>query len=282
MRKLIWLLPVFLMAMLVTGCLKDDPNEETIVLLGTESDVKLIKEVIPDTLLVFIADTFAMGSLTLDLPTGNTPPDIQGEYMFGPRTLYKYNGDHPVANDTVYLRFGGAQALLQIPEEHHYHAGDILIQGEDTITFTTDTTIQVMGTEVYYPDGQNNKLVPCDIKGDIMEKGNVMLKKQTPAYVVGRGSAFTAYFTVDYECEETVSGMEFTLKRGYILKGTMTQEGIGEAVLACVNIEAKPQGSSTTVPNEAIQSMENNIYIYRVRKLGNPDAFGTAIRYAWY
>lgn len=281
MRKLFWLLPFFLMAMLVTGCLKDDPNEGTIVLLGTESDVKLIKEVIPDTLLVFIADTAVMDTLVLNLPTGNTPPNIEGSYAFGPRTLYKYNGDHPVANDTVFLRFGGEQAVLEIPEEHHYLPGDILIQGQDTIKITTDTTIQVMGTVVYYPNGQNNKLVPCDIRGDIMERGNVFNKKTAAGFVMGRGSDFTVYFTVDYDCEEAASGMVFTLKRGYILKGTINSDGIEKAVLACVNIEAKPQGSSTTVPNEAIQSMENKIYIYRVRKLGFPNAFGTAIRYQW-
>ena len=48
MKRLFWLLPI-LLATLVTGCLKDDPNERTIVLLGTESEVKPIEEVIPDT-----------------------------------------------------------------------------------------------------------------------------------------------------------------------------------------------------------------------------------------
>ena len=211
MKRLFWLLPL-LLAMLVTGCLKDNPNGETIVLMGTESDVKIINEVIPDTLLVFIADTAAMDSLVLDLPTGNRPPDIQGQYVFGPRTLYAYNGDHPVANDSIYLRFGGEQAFLQVLKDHHYHAGDILIQGEDTLTFTADTTIQVMDSVVYYPDGQNNKLVPCDIYRDIKEKGNVFLRKQVPAYVVGRGNDFTVYFTVEYDCEEELSGLPFTLK----------------------------------------------------------------------
>ena len=282
MKKLFWLLPL-LLAMLVTGCLKDNPNGGTIVLLGTEPDVRLINEVIPDTLLVFITDTAAMGdSLVLNLPTGNMPPKIEGEYLFGPRTLYKYNGYHPVANDSIFLRFGGEQASLQVPEDHHYHAGDVLIQGSDTMVFTSDTTIQVMGSVVYYPEGQNNKLVPCDIYGDIKEKGNVFSKKSTPAYVVGNGNDFTVYFTVEYDCEEELSGLPFTLKRGYILTGRIAADGIEHAVLACVNMEAKPDGTSTTVPNEAIQSMENRIYIYRVRKLGNPNAFGTAIRYQWY
>ena len=281
MKRLFWLLPL-LLTMLVTGCLKDSDNEETIVLMGTESNVEIINEVIPDTLLVFIADTTAMDLLVMDLPTGNTPPDIQGEYVFGPRTLYAYNGDHPLANDTIYLRFGGEQAFLQILKDRHFHAGDMLIQNGDTMFFAADTTIQVMDSVVYYPDGQNNKLVPCDIYGDIKEKGNVFSKKSAPAFVVGKGRDFTVYFTVDYECVEEQSGMDYTLKRGYILTGTITPDGIEQAKLACVNVEAKPNNASSTIPNDAIQSMENRIYVYRVRKLGNPDAFGTAIRYSWY
>ena len=59
MKRLFWLLPI-LLATLVTGCLKDDPSERTIVLLGTESEVKPIEEVIPDTLTVFIKDSVAL------------------------------------------------------------------------------------------------------------------------------------------------------------------------------------------------------------------------------
>ena len=297
MKRLFWLLPL-LLAMLVTGCLKEE-NGETIVLMGTESNVKIISEVIPDTLLVFIADTAVMDTLKLDLPTGNTPPNIQGEYMFGPRILYKDNGHHPMANDTVLFRFGGPQAFLTIPISHVFKVGDILIQGNDTTVFQQETTMpihlgdtwihgsdtvvcqQEMDTVVYYPNGQHNILVPCDIYGDIKEKGNVLRTKSTGAFVVGSGYDFTAYFTVDYDCEEEMSGQEFTLKRGYILTGTLAADGIEHAVLACVNIEAKPANASAVVPGDAIQSMENNIYLYRVKVLGHPDDFGTAVRCDW-
>lgn len=294
MKRLFWLLPV-LLTMLVTGCLKEDLNQGTIVLMGTESEVQPIDSVIPNTLLVFIAD-----STDMDLPTGNTPPNIQGEYLFGPRMLYKHNGHHPMANDTVLFRFGGPQAFIVVPTPPHaFKAGDILIHGEDTTVFQQDTTMLVhlndiliqgndttvcqteMDTMVYYPNGQNNILVPCDIYGDTMEKGNAMKVKSTGAFVVGKGNDFTAYFTVDYDCEEDESGQEFTLKRGYILTGTMTDNGIEHAVLACVNIEAKPANASTGVPDDAIQSLENNIYLYRVSVQGHPDDFGTAVRCDW-
>lgn len=276
MKRLFWLLPV-LLAMLVTGCLKDDPNEKTIVLMGTESNVEIIKEVIPDTLLDFVADTAVMGTMALNLPTGNTPPDIQGDYLFGPRVLYKYNGDHPVANDSIFLRFGGEQDSLEVLVNQTFHAGEVLPQSTDTLI--ADTTIQVTSTTYFYPNGQHNRWVPCDIYGDIQEK-NGYLKKSVTAYVMGRGSEFTVYFTVDYDCEQAEA--EFTLKRGYILTGVITQEGIEHAVLACVNIEAKKKNDVPTVPEDAIQSMENHIYIYRVRVLSDPNAFGLAERIKWY
>lgn len=279
MKRLFWLLPL-LLATLVTGCLKDDPNESTIVLLGAESDVKPIEEVIPDTLLDFVADTGVMGSLTLALPTGMVPPDIQGGYLFGPRVLYKYNGDHPQANDTILLRFGGEQDSVQVLVDHVFHAGDGLIQDGDTTWFAADTTIQMTETTYFYPDGQNNRWVPCDIYGDIQEKGNVFRKKSTIAYVMGGGSEFAVYFTVDYDCEQ--SGAEFSLKRGYVLTGTITQMGIDHAVLACVNIEAEKKNNVTTVPENAIQSLENRIYVYRVKNQSDPNAFGMAERCKWY
>lgn len=247
MKRMFWLLPVFLVT-LMTGCLKDDVSQGTIVLMGTESNVKPIAEVIPDTLLTFVADSSAMDSLVLTLPTGNMPPDIQGGYLFGPRDLYKYNGVHPMANDTVFLRFGGEP----------------------------DTT----GGMAYY-HGQNNIVVPCDIYGDILEKGNVFSIKSAPGFVVGVGDRFTAYFVVEYHCEEPLSGTEYTLKRGYVFTGTVAPEGIRRAVLACVNIEVKPITSSSTVPPEIVESLEKGIFIYRVKVSGNPHAFGTAQRILW-
>ena len=280
MKRLFWLLPL-LMGMLVTGCLKEDLNENTIILMGSESDVVPIEEMGIDTLLAYVSDTSVMHTLVMDLPTGSIPPDIQGGYLFGPRFLDKYNGGTPPgANDTVLFRFGGAQDSLIVLVDHTFHAGDALIQGNDTTWFAADTTIQLTETTYYYPNGQHNRMVPCAIYGDVVERDGYQTKSAA-AFVVGSGSAFTAYFTVEYDCDETQTGLEYTLKRGYVLTGSITPEGIERARLACVNIDATMLNASSSVPEDAIRTMVNRIYVYRVRKQGDPIAFGTAYRCQW-
>ena len=282
MKRLFWL-PVLLLAMLVTSCLKDDLNQGTIVLLGTESEVKPIDSLIPDTLLNFVQGM----TPALNLPEGNTPPDIQGEYIFGLRELYKNNGHAPVANDTLYLRFGGNMVLDSVG--HSYHANDILIQGTDTVVLQNDTTIY--NTFTYYPNGQHNRTVPCEIYGDIPEKDNNYKLKKADAFVMGYVSgdgtekSFTVYFTLDYDCDyiDDVSSLpvaEYTLTRGYVITGKITDGGIVKAVVACVNKDAKLTSDATLVPPDAIESMKNRIYIYRVKgSIAEP--FGLAIRQQW-
>lgn len=241
MKEKLWLMAALLMV-LMTGCLKDD-LQGTIVLMGTESDVKSIEEVIPDTLLSFVADTTEMEGEVLELHEGITPPDIQGEYMFFPRELYADNGHHPEANDTLFFRFGGD--------------GDTL---------------------GYYPEGQHNRCMPVDI----LEKG-FSQKHVDKAYVMGNGSDFTAYFTVPYDdCFESMSGIYFTLTRGYVIKGTVSDTGIDDVVMACVNISAEPNNPSDYVPDDAFRLMLNRIYIYRVNTGNTSDPFGSAVRQQWY
>ena len=104
MKRLTWLWLV-LLALLATACLKDNPSEGTIVLMGTESDVKPVEQVIPDTFLKFIGDSTAMNMLPLELPTGNIPPDVQGDFIFTPMELFAYNNHHPLPGDTLFFRF---------------------------------------------------------------------------------------------------------------------------------------------------------------------------------
>ncbi len=274
MKRLFWLLPV-LLAMLVTGCLKENLNDpKTIVLMGTESDVKPIEAVIPNVLLDYIQDADSMSlPLVLNLPSGANPPDIQGEFLFTPVELYKSNVQTQSYIDTMFLRFGGDSSTYPVEVEEVYHAGDILVQGSDTTVFSNDTTIITMGTTVYYPNGQHNMLVPVDFKGEVAE-GDEYKTKSTNAFVMGNGDDFTVYFTVDYDCEVNVEGQqtEFKLKKGYIVTGTMTPNGIDHAVVVCINME---------VDNVAVQSLENQIFCYRVQSnSGGP--FGMAIRQQWY
>ena len=244
----------FFLPLLLTGCLKDDSDQSTIVLMGTEANVKPIEEVVPDTLLTYIANTVAMHNQDIELPTGINPPDIQGEYWFAPRELYSYN-HHAVAPDSIFIRFGGQPSLLVVP--------------------VNDT---IFDTVTYYTEGQHNMLVPCDIYGDVLEKGEKYNIKSVDAYVVGSGKNFTAYFTVDYQCQETSSGQDYNLTRGYILTGEIADEGIKSAKLAIVNINVSSDQSS-----QYIALPEKDwIFVYRVKTDDPQNQFGVAVRENWY
>lgn len=243
MKKVFWFVVALL---LLAGCLKDDPSQGTIILMGAESDVKSIEEVIPDTLLNFIMDRTVMGNDTIVLPEGNIPPDVQGEYMFFPRELYRDNGHHPLAGDTLFFRFGG------------------------------DRPIETLA---YYPEGQHNRITP----GDLLEKGFPQ-RQIDKVYLMGEGPDFTAYFTVAYDnCYEPMSQVYYTLTRGYIITGTVTENGITHAIMACVNISVVPNTPSQFIPFDAFErSLVNRIYIYRVQTDDQNNPFGLAVRQQWY
>lgn len=268
MKKKFWLLPV-LLVMLLTGCLKEDMNQ-TIVLMGPESDVKPIDSIIPDTLLKFIANPVAMHGSPLYLPKGTTPPDIQGEFMFFERELYAFNSTHPLANDTLFFRFGGDADTVQVTDKIVLHPGDGLIINEDTIVATADTTVQITKTVLCYPNGQHNMMVPCDYK----EKSYSGLTIPE-AYVMGEGDSFTVYFSTSSEDEE--SGVKYTLTSGYIITGKITATGIDEAVVACVNdyeVISNPGGVSGFDGT--------NIFVYRVKTNDASHPFGSAVKQEWY
>lgn len=192
MKRLFLLLPVVLM-LFMTGCLKDDMDQKTIVLLGTEEAVKPIEEMGMDTLLRFIDD-----STNLILPQGKFPPDIQGEYMFVPRKVKVNDLLNSQELDTIYFRFGG---MLSV-----------------------DSTGQTVDT--FYLNGQHNRLVSCDIC-----KNSTPLAEVSNAFVMGEGNAFTAYFTATYPVgpSGTQTG---TQTRGYVITGKVSKTGIEEAVVA--------------------------------------------------
>ena len=103
MKRVFWLWPVLLL-MLATGCLKE-PAEGTIVLMGTESDVKPIDSIIPDTLMSFLGNSNAMNLRPITLPVGNQPPDVEGEYVLAPMLLFAYNHRNPLPDDSLFFRF---------------------------------------------------------------------------------------------------------------------------------------------------------------------------------
>lgn len=116
-----------LAALVLNSCLKDDPHEGTIILMGTESYVKSIEEVIPDTLLKVLKDKNIVQMDQAVLPHGNMPPDVQGEFVLRPKELLWYN-EYPILDgDSIRFRFGG----------------DGSANG-------------------FYQNGQHNRVTPCD------------------------------------------------------------------------------------------------------------------------
>lgn len=248
------MLPVMLL-LLVTGCLKDDDLSQTIILMGPELDGVPIDS-LPgfDTLMAFIADPSSMHNTVLELPKGNFPPDIQGEFVFQIQGDSAYaSNDHILSLDSLCFRFGGEPSFMQVSHDDTIHVGQLLIQGADTLVMAHDTVLHVVDTFVYYVNGQQNMAVPCEIYGDVMEKGNTYkIKGPAEGYVMGRGDDFVAYFVVEYDCEQLE--IEFDLKRGYVVTGKINKDtkNISEAWVACVNIDS------------SIPSMAQRIYVYRI------------------
>lgn len=265
MKKLIWLLPISL-ALLVASCLKDD-LDKTVVLLGTESDVQPIDSVISDTLLTFLMDTTVLKN---SLPVGNMPPDVQGEYVFGPRELYKHNHDDYYIyqegdpNDTVYFRFGGDYEILSFTDSIYLEYSLDTIT-PDSIVNVVDT-IHVQDSTYYYPEGQHNMRVSVDIK-----EPNLPLKTVEDAFVMGTNKSFTVYFAVNYEnLINQDNGGTYSIKRGYVITGTIADDGIEQAVLACVDMES------------SLADQFNIIMVYRVHSDDHQKPFDTAKRKKWY
>lgn len=97
----------------LTSCLKDQ-GQGTLVMMGTESYVKPLGAVIPDTLLRFLEAN------NLRYFQGNTPPDVQGEYELCPRELLLSNVDAIPAGDSLFFRFGGdCDTLTYYPHGQH-------------------------------------------------------------------------------------------------------------------------------------------------------------------
>lgn len=220
---------VLAVSMLLSSCLKDDPQVGTIVLMGTESYVKSIEEVIPEALL----------DVMDELPEGNMPPDVQGEFVLFPKELLWTNA-YPIATgDSVFFRFGGEV------------------------------------DEGCYLVGQHNRVVPLDYKEEDM------LMQTDTAFLMGEGNAFVAYFELTQKHIKDIPGVDFDLKRGYVMKGEMSRSGdaIQDVCLAYINLELSVNDNDITisgVTDEIIKEMEGCIYLFHAQN----DA--PMVRYPWF
>ena len=222
-----------LAAFMLSSCLKDDPDVGTIILMGTESYVDSIEEVIPDTLLKVLKDKTIMQLDQAVLPKGNTPPDVQGEFVLCPKELIWYNGYSIAAGDSICLRFGG----------------DASASG-------------------YYPNGQHNRVVPLDYKEDAMAKLHA-----DKAYLMGSGSSFTAYFELTHQHIDEIPGVDFDLTRGYVITGKMSPKGDSmlNVRIAYINLELKVNYNNVAVsgvPNNYIEALKGYIFVYRAQNDG--------------
>lgn len=223
-KKLIFLALTVLM---MSSCLKDDPREGTIILMGTESYVKNIDEVIPDTLLKVLANANLMQMIPAVMPQGNMPPDVQGGFVLRPKELLWYN-EYPIQDgDSIRFRFGGNGNNLG-----------------------------------YYPNGQHNRVVPCDYEE------NGMLGHTDMAYLMGADNAFTAYFELTYEHIDDVPGVDYDMTRGYVIIGEMGKNGdaIDNVRVAYINLNMKVNSNNIAVSgvqNSFIKAMEGRIFVYR-------------------
>ena len=235
-----WWLLVLAIPLLLVSCLKDDPKEGTIVLMGAETYVKGIEEVIDDTLLRVLADTSLMKLDSLSLYKGNTPPDVQGQFVFCPKELLWYNADQIAAGDSICFRFGG--------------------------------DVDTLGC---YPEGQHNRVVPLDYQED------AMMKHTDTAYLMGNKDRFTAYFELTHNNISDIPGVNFNLRRGYVIMGRMSPRGdkMLNVRVACINLQLVVNSNNVAVSgvqNEFIEAMKGRIFVYRVQD------DGPVLRQNWY
>jgi len=217
-----WLIGM-LLPLLFSGCLKE--SADTLILMGTEDYVQSAEEVIPDTLRRFLTH-----SLRLDLPMGNVPPNVQGEYVFQPRELVGSNVDVvPDFSEVVRFRFGG------------------------------DLDV---GHGIY--QDQHNRVVSFDYQEDALG----LMHKDT-VYLMGSGNSFTAYFTQKMNVQYSTS-VRFELTRAVAIFGAVTPMGIDSARMACLNTDVRvvQNTSGTSVPDEVLNALKDRIYVYQVENKG--------------
>lgn len=225
MKKLFLILLASAWLPFLVSCLKDK-GEGTIVLMGSESYVHPIEEVIPDTLLRFL-EVHGM-----HCPEGNNPPDIQGEYVLYPRRLKWTNADAIPANDSLFFRFGGDL--------------DTLVSGGDTL--------------VYHPFGQHGRVTPCDYKESYFDMNHA-----DTVYLMGNGDRFTAYYVMTFRHINSSPGTDFDLTRGFVITGRPSADRILHAAIACINMKVdvnKNDPAISGVSTALLKKMEGRIYVY--------------------
>lgn len=215
------------LAALLSGCLKDDPSEGTIILMGAESYVKSIVEVMPNALLNVLTDASVMQMNPAVLPEGNMPPDVQGEFVLRPKELLWYNDYAVPDGDSIRFRFGG----------------DGNASG-------------------FYQNGQHNRVTPCDYE----ENGMLSHTDSAYLMGSGNGFTAYFELTFEHIDEIPGVDYDMTRGYVVIGEMSRNGEAIENVRVAYVNMNMRVNSNYIAVSgvdNAFIEAMEGRIFIYK-------------------
>ena len=114
-----------------TSCNKNSSYGETVILLGTESYIVTLDDMLPDSLKVVFPQHFGQ------IPEGYIPPNVEGEYKINQKEFCYSNFVNLFDNTDMYLR---------ISKQHNRKATIEFYEGGTVIT----DTAYVMGYDQYF------------------------------------------------------------------------------------------------------------------------------------
>lgn len=170
MKKLrnISLILIAFLPLLVANCTKND--ESTIILVGTESYVKDILSVIPDSCMAQFEAVLGA------VPEGKVPPDVEGLYVIGPKQRVASN----VSGWPLVMPNPEPNATLHFFRQHNGVAGmefsEALEQQTDTVYLMgneSDFTAYVIESKSY-DMAYSNATYHVDMKRGIVIKGCIV------------------------------------------------------------------------------------------------------------
>lgn len=172
MNKIKILILTFVFSSLFFSCTENDST--TVVLLGKETYVQKMTEVIPDTLISVFENYFGA------IPSGYIPPNIEGEYIVSPkRRIFSNVSQDNWPLDIVEPDFSmtlsrqhNRECIMQLNEASSTLTDTVYISGYDnmfSIYYTEDKTLQHSGYE-------HNITRNIILKGEITESGIKNLK----------------------------------------------------------------------------------------------------------
>ena len=172
MNKIKILILTFVFSSLFFSCTENDNT--TVVLLGKETYLKKMTEVIPDSLIGVFENYFGT------IPSGYIPPNIEGEYIVSPkRRIFSNVSQDNWPLDIVEPDFSmtlsrqhNRECIMQLNEASSTLTDTVYISGYDnmfSVYYTEDKTLQHSGYE-------HNITRNIILKGEITDTGIKDLK----------------------------------------------------------------------------------------------------------